>query len=439
MKYGTSIISFVLLCATAASGQEHKWTLKDCIDYAVRNNITIQKSVLDKSTADLNYRQSRYNKLPSVSGSAGGSLSNGSTIDPVTSDFVDRQILSNNFGITGQLTLYQGNTLNLRIEKNEILVKQSELYVQEARNNITLSVLEAYLQALYYYEGIRIAENALNSSAEELKQAQTKFENGAIARLELADLETQHSNNEYSLVTGRNAYNQQVLALKQLLELDPSTGFEIENIQLEEVQTAIPNKQEVFAKAAGFLPDLKIYDLSELGLQKDIALARAAYKPTLSLSAGINSGYTNTMDFSYSRQLRSNFSQQLGLTLSVPIFSRFQNRTNVDLAKIQLQQNQLDKVAAAKTLYSRIETIYQNAVANTAQQNASKTARDNAALSYQLAGKKYEFGALTPTELAVSRNTFLNAEQTYLQSKYLAALYQQLLKFYEGGNITEYQ
>lgn len=415
------------------SAQDQKiWSLADCIDYAIEHNITVQKSILDKQTAVANYQQQKNNRLPSIAGTINGSLSNGSAIDPVTSDFVDQQIFSNNMGVNAQMAIYQGGTLNLQIEKNELLVKQSELYIEEAQNQITLSVLESYLQALYYFEGIKIAKNTIASSHEELQQAQKKFENGAIAQLELSDLETQYANNQYSLVTAKNLYDQQVLSLKQLLEIEPNTSFQIENIDLKDTQTLVPNKDEVFANAIEVLPDLKIFDLNSDILQKEVKLAKANFLPTISLSAGINSGYTNTMDFAYNEQIKNNFSQQVGLALSIPIFSKKQNKTNVKLAEMQVEQNQLDKLSASKSLYAKIESIYQNAMANLAQQSASETARNNAKMAYELASKKYEFGGLTSTELSVSRNTYLNAEQTYLQSKYLTSLYQQLLKFYQG-------
>lgn len=415
------------------SAQDQKiWSLADCIDYAIEHNITVQKSILDKQTAVANYQQQKNNRLPSVAGTINGSLSNESAIDPVTSDFVDQQIFSNNMGVNAQMAIYQGGMLNLQIEKNELLVKQSELYVEEAQNQITLSVLESYLQALYYFEGIKIAKNTIASSHEELQQAQKKFENGAIAQLELSDLETQYANNQYSLVTAKNLYDQQVLSLKQLLEIEPNTSFQIENIDLKDTQTLVPNKDEVFANAIEVLPDLKIFDLNSDILQNEVKLAKANFLPTISLSAGINSGYTNTMDFAYNEQIKNNFSQQVGLALSIPIFSKKQNKTNVKLAEMQVEQNQLDKLSASKSLYAKIESIYQNAMANLAQQSASETARNNAKTAYELASKKYEFGGLTSTELSVSRNTYLNAEQTYLQSKYLTSLYQQLLKFYQG-------
>ncbi len=438
MKKYSLILVLLFFQFYLLKAQENKlWSLGDCITYAVENNVTVKKSELDKSSAEIDYKQQKYNRLPSVSASVSGSMSNGSVIDPVTSDFIDQQIYSNNMDVSAQMPIYQGNKLNLQIQKNEILVEQSQLYLDEAKNDIKLSVLESYLQALYYHEAIKIAQNALESSANEVKQAQVKFNNGAIARLELAEMETQHANNRYTLVTNQNMYDQQVLSLKQLLELDPFVVFEIENVALFDVQFLVPNKEDVYAKAIEFLPDLKIYDLNRQSLEKDVKIAKAGYSPTLSLSAGINSGYTNTMDYRYSNQIKNNFNQQVGLSLSIPIFSKQQNRTNVKLANIQLQQNELDKTASAKRLYSKIETVYQNTIANMAQQESLKTAKENAELAYELASKKYEFGGLTPTELAVSRNSYLNAEQSYLQSKYLSTLYQKLLKFYQGESVID--
>lgn len=431
------IIIFISLCCTkfieAQDSTKITWSLEDCLNYAVKNNITVKKATLNKNTAELNYQQSKNNKLPGVSGSASYTLSTGTSIDAITSDYITRVTHSNSFGLSGQLTLYQGNTLNLQIAKNKLLINENDLYVKEAENNIRLNVLEAYLQALYYYEGINIAVNTAHSSEEELKQAQVKYTNGALARKDLADLETQHSANEYSIVTSKNLYAQQVLSLKQLLELEPGVAFQIQTPQLTNTsQNAIPNKQEVFEAAINYLPDLKIYDVQREEANKDLQIAKAGFKPTVSLSAGMNTGYTSTMNYNYFNQLRNNYGQQISLSVNIPIFEKYQNKTNVALARINIQQSELSKISASKDLYAKIETAWQNAVANQAQQISSGTARDNAKLAYDLAIKKYEFGGLTTTELAVSRNNYLNAEQNYIQSKYLALLYQQLLNYYQG-------
>lgn len=412
------------------------WTLQDCLDYAVENNITVKKTVLDKTTAQLNYQQQKNNKLPTIYGSSTLGVTNGSSIDPITSSFVNQNILSNSFGLSGNITLYQGNKLNLQIEQNKILVGQSELYQKQAENNIVLNVLNAYLQSLYYYEGIESAKYAANSSAEELKLTQTKYKNGAISKLDLADVETQDAQNQYTVVNSENLYNQQVLKLKQLLELDPSVDFQIEKIALSDLQEAIPDKQAVFAQAIENLPDLKIYDSQNEVLAKALQISKAGYLPTLSATAGLNTGFTSTQDYSYLNQFKNNFNKSIGLSLNIPIFSKKQNDTNVKLAQIDIEQNKLDKISASKTLYSSIETAWQNAIANQAQQKSSKVARDNAKLAYDLSSKKYEFGGLTTTELSVSRNTYLTNEQTYLQSKYMAVLYSQLLNFYQGKALT---
>ena len=135
-------------------------------------------------------------------------------------------------------------------------------------------------------------------------------------------------------------------------------------------------------------------------------------------------------------QLKNNFGQTIGLSLNIPIFSRYQNKNNVALARLSESQADLDRKQAEKDLYTKIETAWHNATTRQAQEVASKKARDNAKLAYELAEKKHEFGNLTNTELLVSRNTYLNAEQTYLQNKYMVLLYQQLLNFYQGKEIT---
>ena len=412
------------------------WTLQDCLDYAVENNITVKKTVLDKTTAQLNYQQQKNNKLPTIYGSSTLGLTNGSSIDPITSSFLNQNILSNSFGLSGNVTIYQGNKLNLQIEQNKILVGQSELYQKQAENNIVLNVLNAYLQSLYYYEGIESAKYAASSSAEELKLTQTKYKNGSISKLDLADVETQDAQNQYTVVNSENLYNQQVLKLKQLLELDPSFDFQIEKIALSDLQETLPDKQAVFAQAIENLPDLKIYDSQNEVLTKALQISKTGYLPTLSATAGLNTGYTSTQDYSYLNQFKNNFNKSVGLSLNIPIFSKKQNDTNVKLAQIDIEQNKLDKISASKTLYSSIETAWQNAIANQAQQKSSKVARDNAKLAYDLSSKKYEFGGLTTTELSVSRNTYLTNEQTYLQSKYMAVLYTQLLNFYQGKALT---
>ena len=433
MKYRILLASLLSL---PMWGQQKLWSLTDCINYAVNNNITVKKTQLGQQTAAINLDQAKNNRLPAVSGNISANANHGSVINQITNNRVNQTTITNSMGVNASMPLYEGNKLNLQIERATLALEQNDLYVKEAQNNITLSVLEAYLQALYQYENIAVAKNTALSSEEQLAQAQQKYENGAIAKIDLIEIETQHANNEYNVVLAKNQYENQVLTLKQLLELPPGTEFGIEIIQKEDVSAPIANKEEVYRQALEQLPTTKIYEKQKELAQKDIQIAKSGFLPSLSLSGGINTGYSDRDAEKYMTQLKNNFGQTIGLSLNIPIFSRYQNKNNVALARLSESQADLDRKQAEKDLYTKIETAWHNATTRQAQEVASKKARDNAKLAYELAEKKHEFGNLTNTELLVSRNTYLNAEQTYLQNKYMVLLYQQLLNFYQGKEIT---
>ena len=433
MKYRILLAS---LLSIPMWGQQKLWSLTDCINYAVNNNITVKKTQLGQQTAAINLDQAKNNRLPAVSGNISANANHGSVINQITNNRVNQTTITNSMGVNASMPLYEGNKLNLQIERATLALEQNDLYVKEAQNNITLSVLEAYLQALYQYENIAVAKNTALSSEEQLAQAQQKYENGAIAKIDLIEIETQHANNEYNVVLAKNQHENQVLTLKQLLELPPGTEFGIEIIQKEDVSAPIANKEEVYRQALEQLPTTKIYEKQKELAQKDIQIAKSGFLPSLSLSGGINTGYSDRDTEKYMTQLKNNFGQTIGLSLNIPIFSRYQNKNNVALARLSESQADLDRKQAEKDLYTKIETAWHNATTRQAQEVASKKARDNAKLAYELAEKKHEFGNLTNTELLVSRNTYLNAEQTYLQNKYMVLLYQQLLNFYQGKEIT---
>ena len=433
MKYRILLASLLSL---PMWGQQKLWSLTDCINYAVNNNITVKKTQLGQQTAAINLDQAKNNRLPAVSGNISANANHGSVINQITNNRVNQTTITNSMGVNASMPLYEGNKLNLQIERATLALEQNDLYVKEAQNNITLSVLEAYLQALYQYENIAVAKNTALSSEEQLAQAQQKYENGAIAKIDLIEIETQHANNEYNVVLAKNQYENQVLTLKQLLELPPGTEFGIEIIRKEDVSAPIANKEEIYRQALEQLPTTKIYEKQKELAQKDIQIAKSGFLPSLSLSGGINTGYSDRDTEKYMTQLKNNFGQTIGLSLNIPIFSRYQNKNNVALARLSESQADLDRKQAEKDLYTKIETAWHNATTRQAQEVASKKARDNAKLAYELAEKKHEFGNLTNTELLVSRNTYLNAEQTYLQNKYMVLLYQQLLNFYQGKEIT---
>ncbi len=412
------------------------WSLEDCISYALENNITVKDAALNKDIAEIDYSKSKSSRLPNLFGSASQNFSSGNTIDPITSSYVTDQINSTNVGINSSMTLFQGNQLNNQIKQNKLFLAQSIFQEEVEKNNIALNILEVYLQTLYSKESIAIAENNVTASQKEVERAKARLDAGTIALGDYTEAQSQAATNKYNVIAAKNDYQQYIIQLKQLLELSPLEDLEIqtidENMDLVNLEL---DKMKVYTNALGFLPEIQSSILNIEVNKKELDIAKGAYLPTLSLSGSIGSGFTSINDNSFSDQFDINFNQKIGLSLSVPIFNRNQTKAAVKTANINIEKAEIQKQSTEKEIYKKVETAYQNAVSAQEQVVASDASKIAAEQSYKLAQKKYELGALSTTDLVISQNTFTNAQQNYLQSKYLNILYHQLLQFYQGNDI----
>ena len=412
------------------------WSLQDCIDYAALNNLTVLDAQLDASSAAVNYKQSKQQRLPNLTGSASESYSRGYSIDPITSNYVNQDIFSTSTSLNTSITLFQGSQLNNQIDQNALLLDQSALFIEEAKNNITLSLTEAYLQALYYKEAIAVAQNTLAGSQQESKIAKSRYDAGAIAKKDYSDALSQEASNNYELIQAQNSYEAQLLLLRQLLELEPETNFDIVDPDIDyNGSTLLLDKVDVYHNALNTLPEIAASKLDIDISEKDLEIAKGAYLPTLSLTGSLGSGYTSIQDMSFTDQFDINFNQRLGLSLSVPIFNRGQTKANVQNAKINIEKANIALRTQEKELYNKVETAWRNARSSQEQLLAAEAARNAAKDSYDLAQKQYEVGAINTTDLVLTQNTYSNAEQNYIQAKYLGILYAQLLQFYQGNEI----
>ena len=195
------------------------------------------------------------------------------------------------------------------------------------------------------------------------------------------------------------------------------------------------DKNQLYNNAIGFLPEIQASNLNIAANEKELDIAKGGFLPTLSLTGSIGSGYTSINDNTFSDQFDVNFNQKLGLSLTIPIFNRNQTKAAVKTASINIDKAQIQKQNTEKEVYRKVETAYQNAISAQEQVIAAEASKVSAEQSYKLAQKKYELGGLSTTDLVVSQNTYTNALQNYLQSKYLNILYHELLQFYQGNDI----
>ncbi|MCK0131421.1 TolC family protein [Flavobacteriaceae bacterium F08102] len=412
------------------------WSLEDCINYAIEHNITVKDASLNKTIAEVAYSKAKSSRWPNLFGNASQNFSNGNTIDPITSDYVSDQIHSTNVGINTAMTLFQGNQISNEIKKNKLLVSQSELQEEVEKNNIVLAVLETYLQTLYSKESIAIAQNNLIASEKEVLRAKARLDAGTIALSDYTEAQSQAATNRYNVINAKNEYQQYIIELKQLLELAPTEDIELESVDEHLSLSAINlNKTAIYNKALRFLPEVQSSALEIALNEKALAIAKGSFLPTLSLIGSIGTGYTSVNPNTFSDQFDVNFNQQIGVSLSIPIFNRNQTKAAVQTATINIEKAQIQKQSTEKEVYKKVETAYQNAVSAQAQVTAAEASKKAAEQSYILAQKKYELGDLSTTDLVISQNTYTNAQQNYLQAKYVAILYYQLVQFYQGNDI----
>ncbi|WP_299100081.1 TolC family protein [uncultured Winogradskyella sp.] len=432
----TLIASQFVVAQTTDSTSTKIWTLEDCLNYALENNITIKDASLNLEQSEINYSAAKSSRLPNLYGSASETFSNGNSIDPITSDFVSDQIYSTNVSLNSSFTLFQGHQIENQIQQNELLKNQSVFLHEETQNNIILSILENYLQILYAKEGITIAENNLIATEKEVERSKARLDVGSISLSDYTEAQSQAATNKYAIIAAKNTYQQYIIELKQLLELDPTEDIEIQTLSSDTNYVTLQlDKFSIYNSALGILPEINASKLGVEVQEKELEIAKGAYLPTLSLVSSLGSGYTSVNDNNFSDQFNVNFNQRIGLSLNIPIFNRNQTKAAVQSAQINIEKAEISKQTTEKEVYKKVETAYQNAVSTQEQMIAAEASKIAAEQTYKLAQKKYELGALSTTDLVISQNTSTNAQQNYLQAKYLNILYHQLLQFYQGNDI----
>ena len=409
-----------------------QWNLQACIDYALQQNITIRKNRLNAESAEVDVKTARATLFPSLTASVSQRIVN--RPNSQTNTIID----GDNITSSQSKTSYNGskrlNTLKQQRMNNRI----AELGVAESENTIEESITQIYVQILYAAEAVKVNEATLDVSRAECERARALLAAGSIARSDLAQLEAQVSTDKYQLVTAQATLQDYKLQLKQLLELDGEKEMTlyIPTLGDENVLSPLPSKTDVYRSALTLRPEIEAGRLNVKASELDINIARSGYIPTISLSAGIGSTNTNGNDFTFGEQIKQNWNNSLGVTVSVPIFNNRQTKSAVQKAKIQKQNSELDLLDNQKNLYKTIEGLWLDA--NSAQQRyvAAIEKLRSTQTSYDLIQEQFNLGMKNTVELLTEKNNLLNAQQETLQAKYMAILNTQLLKFYQGEQIT---
>ena len=434
-------ILFLTTMMSLTANAQQKWTLEDCINYAIENNISLKQSKLKKQTATETLKQSKAQLLPSLSASTSQGVgyrpwTNSGSIT-VTNGQVDTKVektyYNGSYNVNAQWTVWNGNQNRNQVKLNRVSEEQAELTAQETANTIQEKIAQLYVQILYQTEAIEVNRQSLETSKKNEERDKTMMEVGKMSKADVAQLTAQRATDEYNVVSAESQLAQYKLQLKQLLELTTEDfDVAIPTTSDEQALEEIPSMSSVYEAALLQRPEIKN---AELGLKSgdlQLKIAKAGWMPTLNMTGGVSTSTNSLTDNEWGTQMKTNFNSQVGATISIPIYDQRKARTAVNKARITQLEAQLALQEKQKKVYADIEGYWLNAQTNQQQFRSALLNVASEQASYDLLSEQFQLGLKNIVELMTGKDKLLKAQQNKLQSKYTTILNQQLLKFYKG-------
>ena len=419
------------------------WTLQKCIEHALENNLSVKQGKLAVKTSENNLLQSKEAALPSAVGNASNGLNFGRNINPIDNTYVIKKVQSSSFGLSSQLVLFSGFSIANTIKLNIINEEASKKDLEVISNNISLQIATQFLQILFNKEAIKVVKTRILSTEKQLETAKILFQAGNTNQSSVFELEAKLSNDKLDLVNAENSLNLSSLGLANMLQVPYDDNFKIESPDVvipEEI--IVEETKALFSNASKIMPEIELSILRHKASLMQLNVSKAGYYPTLSLGANINTLYsdnfkipTGTGTFKtipFSDQINNNLGKSVSLNLNVPLYSKGRVRSSVKQANIATEQQKLNMQQAQNTLYTSVA----NAVANYKAAQAKYTALVEASASqkknYEFNVMRFEAGALSSSDLLISKNNFEAAEANLVQGKYDLVFRKVLLDFYRG-------
>ncbi|MDY4890936.1 MAG: TolC family protein [Prevotella sp.] len=440
-----TLVAAAIMMAAPIYANAKQWSLKECIDYALENNISLQKTRLQKESAIEDIKQSTSALLPSLSFSSSQNVtyrpwpeSNRATVaNGYVETSVDKVYYNGSYGLNANWTVWNGNRNYNQIKLNKITAQKAELDSAYTANSIQEQIAQLYVQILYSHEAVNVCKKTLEVSTLNENRGKEFVGVGKMSKSDLSQLTSQRAKDEYSVVEAEGNLRNFKRQLKQLLQITNDEEFDvtIPNTSDEMALQTIPAMNSVYASALNTRPEIKNAQIGIESSDLSIKMAKAQRMPTIGLSASAMTNTTSMSDNEWGTQLKNNFDVAGGLTLSVPIFDNRQTKTAIRKAKIQKQEYQLDLLDKQTTLYSTIENYWTQANTNQSMYKAAKESTKSAQVSYDLLSEQFRLGLKNTVELMTGMSNLLNAQQNELQSKYLTILNISMLNFYKDGRL----
>jgi outer membrane protein len=474
MRYKFLTLIFLLVVTGMAQAQE-KWTLQQCIEHAMANNISIKQIDLQSKTAALQLKQSKYGQLPNLNFSGGPAYSSGRNQDPTSFSLTTQSYLSANMQLQSSAEIFNWFSKRNTIAANEWELKASKANTDKLKNDIALSVANAYLQILLAMEQAKIAAVQLGQSKAQLANTRKLVDAGNLPELNAAELEAQVARDSSNVISAKGSVAQSTLSLKAFMAIDAAAPFEIETPPVEKIpveKIADLQPESVYVLAMTNQPQQRYNEFKMKAAQKTSAAAKGSLYPTFSVFGNLTSRFNNRSEevtgstlinppigkvtvnasdylvyrqdpfpyYTYSKQpffsqLNQNFSQSFGLNVNIPIFNGLSSRTNYERSRIGIINQQLQKEADDQKLKQDIYQAYNAAMVALEKYSAGLKSVETAERSYYFAQKRYEVGLLATFELITSQNNLFTAKLQNALNQFDYVFKMKVLEFYKGQGL----
>ena len=433
----------LLIAAAPLATQAKQWSLKDCIDYALANNISLQKTQLTKASAQEDYLQSKAALLPSLNASTSQSVNytpwvaSGISSDGFSRASIDKVYYNGTYSVAGNYTIWNGNKNKNQVKLNKLVAEAAELDSATQAVKLQEQIATLYVQILYSTEAIKVNQESYASSLQNEERGKEMVKIGKMSQADLAQLTAQRAQDEFNIVQAESNVKNYKRQLKELLQITSDEAFDINMPNTTDAMAldAIPALNSVYAAALENRPEFKTFQNQLAQNDLTIQIAKAGKLPTISANAGVSTSSTSMNNKAWGTQLKTNFNMGGGISISVPLFDNRSTKTQVNKALIQRESIQLDLKNQQTQLYSTIEKYWLQASTNQSQFKAAKVSTESAQTSYDLLSEQFKLGLKNIVELRTGKDNLLKAKQNELQAKYMTILNLNILKFYKDGHI----
>lgn len=425
------IFVMALLCCLSIDAQK-KWTLDDCINYAMENNLTLKVLKLQKQSAQEDVKQSKAALLPTLS----ASTNQGVGYSPWDNTGTDKAYYNGSYGINAQWTVWNGSQNTNTIKLNKLTEEQADLSVNETANSLQEQITQLYVQILYMTEAIEVNRQSLETSKKNEERGQQMVEVGKMSKADLAQLTAQRASSEYSIVESETQLSKYKQQLKQVLELN-AEDFDIAVPATTDQQALadIPAMRSVYEAALTQRPEIKNAQLGIESSNVQMKIAKAGQLPTITVNGSASTSTNSLSSLAWGSQMKNNFGLSGSVGVSMPIFDSRRTKTNINKAHLAQEQAKISLANEEDDLYYTIEGLWLDAVNNQQKFRSALATVESEQESYNLLSEQFNLGLKNIVELMNGKDKLLTALQNKLQSKYTTILSQQLLKFYQDGTI----